>query len=315
MLGIVPAAGRARRLQPLAGSKELLPLGCSGAAAPPEAAGGRLRAVSEYLIERMLAAGASRLCLIVAHDKSDLLRFYGRAACADRCFFLVQPRPAGLCDAIFRAAPFARDGEPVLIGLPDTVWFPADAFARGLRDTVHLITFPVAHPEDFDAVIPAAPGRVARVEVKRPGSRRRRVWGAVTAPAAEFRALAGFWRARGGRDAYLGDLLNAWIAAGHPVSFDEQGTRYWDIGTPAGYQAALRRRVWDTTSRTVSPEGATPPRHPPAACLRSRAIAPRQRAGSPSPAPTGRRRSPPPPRRPPAPRTAPPADAAAPARP
>ncbi len=256
MLGIVPAAGSASRLQPLAGSKELLPLGWEASAASP---GGRLRVVSEYLIERMLAAGARRLCLIVSSDKPDLLRFYGRAPYADRLFFLVQPRPAGLCDAIFRAAPFVHAGEPVLIGLPDTIWYPAAAFAQGLRDTLHLITFPVACPEHFDAVVPAAPGRVARIEVKTPGDRRRRVWGAVTAPAGEFLALAEFWRRRRRREPYLGDLLNAWIAAGHAVSCDDQGTHYWDIGTPAGYRAALRARAWEATPARAQSGGTTCP--------------------------------------------------------
>jgi glucose-1-phosphate thymidylyltransferase len=242
MLGIVPAAGSASRLQPLGGSKELLPLGWEEAVPP---APGRLRAISEYLIERMLAAGADRVCLIVSSDKSDLLRFYGRASYSDRLFFLVQPQPAGLCDAVFRAAPFVQEDEPVLIGLPDTVWFPASAYTGGMRDTIHLITFPVDRPEDYDAVIPAGPARVARVEVKMPGPRDRRVWGAVTAPAAAFRELARFWRAGGGREQYLGHLLNAWIDAGNLVSYDAEGTHYWDIGTPAGYRAALQARVWE----------------------------------------------------------------------
>jgi len=37
-------------------------------------------------------------------------------------------RPNGLCDAIFTALPFVDPGADVLIGLPDTVWFPEDGF-------------------------------------------------------------------------------------------------------------------------------------------------------------------------------------------
>ena len=49
MWGIIPAAGNGTRIQPLAFSKELLPVGSrfDGATERP-------RAVSEYLIERML---------------------------------------------------------------------------------------------------------------------------------------------------------------------------------------------------------------------------------------------------------------------
>ena len=35
----------------------------------------------------------------------------------------------GLCDALFRGLQVMRDDEDVLIGLPDTVWFPAAGFS------------------------------------------------------------------------------------------------------------------------------------------------------------------------------------------
>ncbi|HXU61322.1 MAG TPA: nucleotidyltransferase family protein, partial [Polyangia bacterium] len=57
MLGVIPAAGSGTRIQPLAFSKELLPVGSR-----TEGGVERPRAVCEYLIERMLAAGATRLC-------------------------------------------------------------------------------------------------------------------------------------------------------------------------------------------------------------------------------------------------------------
>ncbi|MGH9481454.1 MAG: sugar phosphate nucleotidyltransferase [Terriglobales bacterium] len=243
MLGIVPAAGRASRLQPLPGSKELLPLGWEHAAAGD---GGRLRVVSDHILDRMRLAGAERICLVVAPEKADLLRFYGASDHAGQFLFVVQPRPAGLCDAVFRAAPCARPDEAVLIGLPDTVWYPRAAYARSLDKPAHLITFPVAHPEEFDAVVAGAGDRVARVEVKQPGPPARRVWGAMHFAGSEFHALCAFWRQRGQRDQYLGDLLNAWIASGREVTFDCQGTHYWDIGSPAGYARALADQAGQT---------------------------------------------------------------------
>ncbi|MGN6591365.1 MAG: sugar phosphate nucleotidyltransferase [Terriglobales bacterium] len=249
MLGIVPAAGSASRMQPLAGSKELLPLGTRR---------GRLRVIAEYLLERMFLAGADRICLIVSGEKADLFRYFAHLPGCERLFFLLQPVPAGLCDAVFRATPFVHPEEPVLIGLPDTLWHPAEAFRTAHRDSVHLITFPVARPEDFDAVIEAAPGQVRRVEVKQPGPAARRVWGAVTAPGRVFQRLDQFWRAQGRSQQFLGDLLNAWIAAGEPVSCDHTGTHYWDIGTPAGYQRALAERAWEPPLKHSEAEAAKP---------------------------------------------------------
>lgn len=244
MLGIVPAAGNASRLQPLGGSKELLPLGWERAA--KTGGGERVRVVSENLLERMRTAGADRICFVVAGEKTDLLRYYGAAAGWGTIFFVVQPQCRGLCDAIFRGARFAAPEEAVLIGLPDTVWYPRAAYARAPAQGVHLITFPARHPEEFDAVVPGSGRRVAQVEVKLPGDPRRRVWGAITARGRELQALAELWRRRGERDQYLGHLLNAWIAEGGELSFDCQGTHYWDVGTPEGYARALADEAWRT---------------------------------------------------------------------
>src|SRR3954452_13242139 len=99
MWGIIPAAGAGSRIQPLAFSKELLPVGSrlDGATERP-------RAVSEYLVERLLRAGAEKLCFVIAPGKSDILEYYGGGAIDSASVaFVVQPRPAGLCDALFRA--------------------------------------------------------------------------------------------------------------------------------------------------------------------------------------------------------------------
>ena len=100
MWGIVPAAGSGTRIQPLAFSKELLPVGSrfDGATERP-------RAVSEYLIERMLKAGADKICFVISPWKSDILQYYGGMIGPAAIAYVVQPEPAGLCDAIFRALP------------------------------------------------------------------------------------------------------------------------------------------------------------------------------------------------------------------
>jgi glucose-1-phosphate thymidylyltransferase len=98
MWGIIPSAGAGSRIQPLAFSKELLPVG-SRLDGDTE----RPRAVSEYLVERMLTAGAKKLCFVISHGKSDILEYYGGRIGEADISYVVQPRPAGLCDAIFRA--------------------------------------------------------------------------------------------------------------------------------------------------------------------------------------------------------------------
>src|SRR3954467_1771781 len=147
MWGIIPAAGVGSRIQPLAFSKELLPVGSRR-----DGENERPRAVSEYLVERMALAGAAKVCFVISPGKGDILEYYGGEAYGAEIVYAVQPRPAGLCDAIFRALPaVGAGGEALLVGLPDTVWFPAEGF-RALGDApLSFLLFPVERPELFDA--------------------------------------------------------------------------------------------------------------------------------------------------------------------
>ncbi len=86
---------------------------------------------------------------------------------------MVQHHPQGLCDAVFRAEPFAHQHEQVLIGLPDTVWFPENAYYPALNQAsadVNLVLFPVQNPCAFDAVVCDPQNFVTKVEVKAPAT-------------------------------------------------------------------------------------------------------------------------------------------------
>src|SRR5690242_3380820 len=123
MWGVIPAAGLGTRIQPLAFSKELLPVGSrfhEGVERP--------KAVSEYVVERMLQAGVDKLGFVITPGKANIVRYYGSDIRDAQICYVVQPEAAGLCDALFRALPLVRDDDAVLVGLPDTVWFPQDGF-------------------------------------------------------------------------------------------------------------------------------------------------------------------------------------------
>ena len=103
----------------------------------------RPRAVSEYLVERLALAGAAKVCFVISPGKWDILRYYGARVGEVDVAYVVQPQAAGLCDALFRAAPLVHPDEAVAVGLPDTVWFPADALARLPADRLAFLLFPV----------------------------------------------------------------------------------------------------------------------------------------------------------------------------
>ncbi|HEY0411713.1 MAG TPA: nucleotidyltransferase family protein [Allosphingosinicella sp.] len=236
MWGVIPAAGNGTRIQPLAFSKELLPVG--GRAVERTE---RPKAVSEYLVERMIRGGAAKICFVISPGKSDIVEYYGggRVAGADMAF-VVQPSAVGLCDAIFRAAPVLPRDEPVLVGLPDTIWFPEDALAELPEDRLAFLLFPVEEPRHFDAVVTDAAGRVEEIQVKSPQARSNWIWGAFKMPGRVFHELHAYWRARPEPDEYVGTLVNAWLAEGGEAVGVRAGTSYVDVGTLDGYRSAMQ---------------------------------------------------------------------------
>jgi len=153
--GVVPAAGAGTRIQPLAFSKELLPLSVRQGEAEA-----RPRAVGEFIVERFVAAGADRLCFVIAPGKSDIVQYFGGTVGGAPICYVLQDRPSGLCDAVFRAAMLVHADDRVFIGLPDTVWFPVDALRALPESEVALLLFPVQRPALFDAVVTRSDGSV-----------------------------------------------------------------------------------------------------------------------------------------------------------
>jgi glucose-1-phosphate thymidylyltransferase len=235
MWGIVPAAGAASRIQPLAFSKELLPVGSrrDGELERP-------RAVSEYIIERMIVAGVTKICFVISPGKSDILQYYGACVGPARLCYVVQPQPLGLCDAIFCPLPLVSADEPVIVGLPDTIWFPENGLCALPADELSFLLFPVERPELFDAVVTDEKGRVSEIRVKQNNPGSHWVWGAFKMPAEVLRELHRIWCARGQADEYVGTLVNAYMTAGGRASGIRAGRAYVDVGTVYGYREAIR---------------------------------------------------------------------------
>jgi glucose-1-phosphate thymidylyltransferase len=234
MWGIVPAAGRGSRIQPLAFSKELLPVG-SRLDGDTE----RPCAVSEYLLERMVTGGADKICFVISPGKSDIMEYFGASYGGAEIAYVIQPDAAGLCDAIFRAHTVVPPDEAVLIGLPDTIWFPEAALLDLPDDVLSFLLFPVDRPELFDAVVLDGDDRVREIQVKRPGAASNWVWGAFKMPGWAFTAMHHLWLSRERSDEFIGTLVNAFLAQGGEAVGVKAGHAYVDVGTLNGYRAAI----------------------------------------------------------------------------
>ncbi|MDF2698087.1 MAG: Glucose-phosphate thymidylyltransferase [Labilithrix sp.] len=241
MWGIVPAAGVGSRIQPLAFSKELLPVGSvheDGVLRP--------RAVSEYLVDRLVLGGARKIAFVISPGKADIVAYFGGGNETTPVAYVVQPEPSGLCDALFRALPLVRAEEHVLVGLPDTIWFPDDALAELGEEDLSFLCFPVERPELFDAVDADAHGNVREVQVKDAQARTHWIWGAFKVRGRVLHELHALWCERNRSDPYVGTLVNAWLARGGKARARNAGQSYVDVGTVDGYREAVK--VTGTTS-------------------------------------------------------------------
>jgi glucose-1-phosphate thymidylyltransferase len=251
MWGIIPAAGRGSRIQPLAFSKELLPVGSridKGVERPC--------AVSEYLIERMILGGADRICFVISPGKFDILEYFADSYGSARMAYVVQPQAVGLCDAVFQASSVVSPDEPVIVGLPDTIWFPKDALSDLPSDILSFLLFPVDRPEFFDAVLLDDDDRVREIQVKQPNAKSNWIWGAFKMPGTVFEALRRLWITRQRTDEYFGTLVNAYLADGGQAVGIKSGNAYVDVGTLNGYRNAmhiLSERNGESASRDSGP--------------------------------------------------------------
>jgi dTDP-glucose pyrophosphorylase len=233
--GIIPAAGLGTRIQPLAFSKELLPVGTrhDGNIERP-------RAVSEYLLERMLAGGVDRVCFVISPGKTDIVSYFGGKFDNAPICYVVQQNPSGLCDALFSAVPFVAPEDEVYIGLPDTVWFPVEGYEFLTDGELSFLLFPVDRPELFDSVVTDHEGRVEQIQVKQQNAASEWVWGAFKLAGSQFAALHRLWLDRGRSDEYFGTLVNAYLANGGRAYGVKRGDVYVDVGTLHGYREAVR---------------------------------------------------------------------------
>ncbi len=233
--GIIPAAGLGTRIQPLAFSKELLPVGTrrDGSVERP-------RAVSEYLLERMLAARVDRVCFVISPAKTDIVTYFGSKIGPAPICYTVQQNPSGLCDALFSALPFIAPDDQVYVGLPDTVWFPVEGYELLPDGELSFLLFPVERPELFDSVVTDQEGRVEQIQVKQQNAASEWIWGAFKLTGAHFAALHRLWLERESSDEYFGTLVNAYLANGGRAYGVKRGDVYVDVGTLHGYREAVR---------------------------------------------------------------------------
>ena len=205
IVGVVPAAGHALRLQPLPHSKELLDVGG--------------RPIMDYLVERMRAAGADELRVITRPEKQDVIDHAARLGAS-----VVLGNPPTINDSLAAGMAGLAPDDIVLLGFPDSLWEPLDGFHRLLEVVqagaeVALGLFDAPGIEGSDYLVLDESGAITDIDIKPVTPRSTWIWGCAAAPGPGARgagrrgvaqhphAGAACARSRGGRRAPVLDLL------------------------------------------------------------------------------------------------------------
>jgi NDP-sugar pyrophosphorylase family protein len=176
VVGVIPAAGFATRLQPLVGSKEMLDVGG--------------RPVVDYVVERMRAASAGEIRVVTRSDKTDLTEHARELGLTT-----IEAQPPTLADSILAGVDDLAQDDVVLLGFPDSIWEPPSGYAmlcEALTAEVDaaLGVFRSTEPERGD-VVELDGDRVVAVHVKPADPPGDLIWGAAVAAAGAFRRLNG----------------------------------------------------------------------------------------------------------------------------
>ncbi len=223
--GSIPAGGLGTRLQPIGFSKELAPVG--------------RRAVIEYLIERMISAGIDKIFINTSEDKTDLIRYLStKSIYKDNLIFLVRERK-GLLDGVTVPEQFLHEDDELYFGLPDTIWYPKNGFAkvRDMQGELVLGLFETGTPELFDSVVTDVKGKIKSIEVKVKNPKSCWTWGIGKMTVRGARLLRQLEAKHAGKSLF-GDIMHQY-ATKHPAyAVELSRSHYLDIGIPDDYAKA-----------------------------------------------------------------------------
>jgi len=217
IVGVIPAAGHAIRLQPLSGSKELLEIG--------------VRPVMDYLVERMRAGGCTSLRVVARPEKDDVIAHAEKLGAE-----VVLARPATVSESFLAGMSGLGEDNIVLIGFPDTIWEPVEGYREpvsAVRDGADvglgLFRIDASDLTRSDVVVFGRNGRIDGIAVKPAEPPSEWIWGCAAARAHVWADL--------GRAEWPGGYIDLLCREGRDVRGFELSDVWLDVGT----HDALRR--------------------------------------------------------------------------
>ena len=250
IVGLIPAAGYARRLGSLPHSKEIYPIrlkadGVEGETQP--------KAVGRYLLEKMRSAGIREALIVIREGKWDILEHFKDGTIVDmRLGYLLATVPWGAPYTLDQAYPFVRD-RIVALGFPDIVFSGNDAFQRIIahqtrsRADVVLGLFPADRPSTMDVVEVSGVGRVSGILSKPAQTTLTRTWGIAVWNPSFTSFLHSYLSQRPTPDEnqselFIGNVIHAGITEGglNVEGISVSNEPFLDIGIPENLERILK---------------------------------------------------------------------------
>ncbi|MEW6246151.1 MAG: dTDP-glucose pyrophosphorylase [Nitrospirota bacterium] len=177
VIGLIPAAGYSRRLNPIPCSKEIYPVGFSNIANQI-----RPKAVCLYLIDSMREAGIRKILVVIRKGKWDIPAYLGDGhQFGVEIVYRVMDESPGPPFALDHAYSFVRNAT-IAFGFPDIIVHAPQAFSKLLAELqdsdvdVVLGIFPIKRAIKDDRVLLGRRGQVREFVVSTRGSNHPHTW-------------------------------------------------------------------------------------------------------------------------------------------
>ena len=252
-IGLIPAAGFAKRIGPLPCSKEIYPLGFKYSEAM-----GALRPLvaCQSLLEKLAKADSKKCFVIIRPEKVDLLSYLrsGKELGLNLAY-LVTERTSGVPFTIDNAFSYIENAL-VLFGFPDIIFSPDDAFVqlvnhqRNSGADIVLGLYRARQIQKMDMVGFDSTGKIREIIIKPSSTDLEYTWivavwtGVFTKFLHSFVSRTSIAANEDESELYIGDIIREGIQAGLSVeSVIFNYGDYVDIGTPEDLIRAVQENI------------------------------------------------------------------------
>jgi glucose-1-phosphate thymidylyltransferase len=261
VVGIIPAAGTAKRLGHLPCSKELFPVGLQ---LKKNDSGVYPKVASHYLLERMRFANITKAFIILRPGKWDIPAYFADGKIVDiPIAYLIMDLPFGVPYTLDHAYSFVKDST-IVFGFPDIIFQPADAFLLLLRKLsesnleIVLGLFTAKQPNQEDMVDIDKNGFVRQIEIKPSTTNLQYTWLIAVWKTTFTQFMHNYiasdkkirikdWADninKNPKELFLGDVFQAALENGFQIdTVNLSPSRYLHIGTPANLSKAVHMEL------------------------------------------------------------------------